>query len=88
MKKKDILYIVLFVAIFVSIIGLLMAWNDGYLEGTLIESILNVTFLPLVLSFGILIVITAILNKLGVDFGMKFISITFIISFVALIFLI
>ena len=57
MKKKDILYLVLFGIIFVGIIGLLMAWNDGYLDNSIMDRILSIIFPAALASIAILLII-------------------------------
>ncbi len=64
MKKKDALYIVLFVVAFISIIGLLMVWSDGYLDGTIIAGILSVLAPVLLCLYLIAVVVTWIKDKL------------------------
>ena len=64
MKIKDTIYVILFFVAFISIIGLLMAWSDGYLDGTIIASILSVLAPVLLCLYLIAVVVTWIKNKL------------------------
>ena len=58
MKKKDIAIIIGFVAAVVVFFGILIAWNDGYLEGTLLAKILGILF-PAFVVGGVLMQTTS-----------------------------
>ena len=53
---KDKIYIVLGVSLVVAVFGLLMAWNDGYLDGTIADSILKIVFPAALAAFGLVVV--------------------------------
>lgn len=81
MKKKDIFYYITFVILFVSVIGLLMAESDGYLDGTLISGIIRTSIVPFACSWALMLVSGVILKKLGVEVGLKFVLISLLIFF-------
>lgn len=85
MKKKDILYCILFVIGIISIIGLLIAWNDGYLEGTILENILGMLFPALLVSYGLLVSISFWLKKIGVEISGKSLIIIWLILVIVVI---
>lgn len=49
--KKDTLYVILFVVVVVSVIGLLMAYSDGHLDGTILADAISVLLPALVSAF-------------------------------------
>lgn len=63
MKKKDLFYIVIFICGFIGIIGLLMAWSDGYLDGTFIADALKVIFPTAIITYLLMTVISFWYNK-------------------------
>lgn len=74
MKKKDVLYVVLGVAVFVGVIGLLMAYSDGYLEGTLVAKIIGVVFPAALAAYGVAIMASYWGNKFNIGSGMSFLK--------------
>ena len=81
MKKKDILYCVVFVVLFLSVIGILIAENDGYLDGSLLSRIIRSSILPFAFSWALMLVSGSILKKLGVEIGLKFVLLSLLIFF-------
>jgi hypothetical protein len=82
-KIKDIIIIIIFIIGFIGVIGLLMAWNDGLLDGTLIAKILSLVF-PSLLGMHIILLIYSYWSEkiLG---EVRFIKIIGIISFLSLV---
>ena len=75
MKKRDILYIVLFIVCFIGIIGVLVAWSDGAFDNSHIDNILSVIFPAFIASWIVFLVIINWFKRISSLF------ITFIIVF-------
>ena len=58
--------------------GLLMAWSDGYLDGTIAEAVLRILFPALVGGCGLLLAISFWVDKLGNGLSGKGMVITYL----------
>ena len=82
-KVKDALIIIAGIGIFVGTIGLLMAYSDGLLDGTVVADIISVAFPSFLGAFIITILISYWQSKLG---GVTHsLGIIFVISFLVLV---
>ena len=84
-ETKDKLKVAVAICGFIAVIGLLMAWNDGYLEGTVLADVLSVLFPALLISYTILIATTYWLDKAGTELSGKATAILFVASVISVI---
>jgi hypothetical protein len=64
MKKKDLLYVVLFVLGLVGIIALVGAWGDGYFDNSFVGNILSTVFPSLFFSYLLFLTVINWSNKI------------------------
>ena len=81
-KIKDILVFILGITIILGIIGLLMAYSDGLLNGTFVEQIISIVFPALLGSYAITLVVSNLPKWITERIHMGFV---FLISFVSLV---
>lgn len=63
-KFKNTLTVIIMVACFVGVIGLLMAYSDGLLDGTVIAKIISIIFPSLLGAYLITLVVTYWVNRI------------------------
>ena len=64
-KIKNILIFIVCVAVILGVIGLLMAWSDGYLEGTALESVLRVLFPAFIVAWVLYLIFSYWLDRIN-----------------------
>ena len=63
-KFKNALTVIIMVACFIGVIGLLMAYSDGLLDGTAIAKIISIAFPSLLGAYVIALVVTYWVNSI------------------------
>ena len=81
-KLKNSLILICGIACFVGVIGLLMAYSDGRLDGTIVSKIISIVFPSLLGAYAIMLVIS--FWVITVFKGHAPLGIIFLVSFVLL----
>lgn len=78
MKDKIILWVG--IAIIIGVIGLLMAWTDGYFDGTFLGDALSVLMPAALSGFMAMLVVSYWANKIGSGVSGKLILWSFLVT--------